>query len=570
VVDQAGQKLVHGIARDITDRNLAEQERLKHLRFLESMERVDEAIRCAADIESMMEAVLDTVLSLFECDRAWLLYPCDPESPAWSVMMEQSRPEYPGALAHGGRVPSTEESSRVFRQALESSEPSDLYEDSAGPIPVDTMKRFSIRSQLVLAIHPGRGSPWLFGLHQCSRPRIWSAQDKSLLKEIGRRVADALRSLLLLKDLQVGEERYRSLVESLNEIVFTADRDGKLTYVSPAINRLSDYKADQLEGQSFFSLVHPDDLDAVRARFKKTLEGIGEPSEFRVFDAHANVHWIHVSSQPLVEKGKVVGIGGVIADITDRRAAEMEIRELNQDLERRVAERTVQLQATVEELEAFSFSVSHDLRGPLRTIDGFSRVLLDEYADSLGADGRDVIDRIAGSTRQMANLIRDLLELAKIPRTSMKRRPIDLSSIATSIASELQREDPARCVQFTTMPGIIAQCDAGLMRTALQNLLGNAWKYTGRHRSAHIEFGTTDTGGQAVYYVRDDGAGFDMANAVKLFSAFQRLHSESEFEGTGVGLATVQRIIHRHGGTIWAEAAPERGATFYFTLESNE
>jgi light-regulated signal transduction histidine kinase (bacteriophytochrome) len=168
----------------------------------------------------------------------------------------------------------------------------------------------------------------------------------------------------------------------------------------------------------------------------------------------------------------------------------------------------------------------------------------------------------------MSNLIRDLLELAKISRTGMKREATDLSSIARAIAAELQRDDPARCVDFALMSGVVAQCDAGLLRTALQNLIGNAWKYTGRHASARIEFGRNDTAGQAVYYVRDDGAGFDMSNAVKLFSAFQRFHSDSEFEGTGVGLATVQRIIHRHGGRIWAESTPERGATFYFTLGS--
>jgi PAS domain S-box-containing protein len=568
IVEQHGQKLVHGIARDITDRKIAEQVRLAHVHFLESMERVDEAIRRAADIDSMMEVVLDTVLSLFECDRAWLLYPCDPDAPSCSVVMERTRPEYPGALSIDHKIALTEELSALLRRAQESSEPIGVQYDPDETDPAEMRTQFAIRSQLLMAIHPARSSPWIFGLHQCSRPRLWSEQDKSLFKEIGRRVGDALRSFLLLKDLRAGEERYRSLVESLNEIVFTADRDGTLTYVSPSIERLSDYKAEQLQGSPFLDLVHPDDLDGVRARFKQTLAGIVEPFEFRVFDAHAQVHWIRVSSQPLVEKGVVTGIGGVVADITDRRLAEMEVRELNQDLERRVLERTVQLQATVEELEAFSYSVSHDLRVPLRTVDGFSHVLLDEFGDSLGPEGRDLIDRIVGGTRQMSNLIRDLLDLAKISRTGMKRESTDLSSIARTIAAELQRADPTRCVDFALMPGVIAQCDSGLLRTALQNLIGNAWKYSGKHPSARIEFGRTDTAGQAVYYVRDDGAGFDMSEAVKLFSAFQRFHSDSEFEGTGVGLATVQRIIHRHGGTIWAESAPERGATFYFTLDS--
>ncbi len=239
---------------------------------------------------------------------------------------------------------------------------------------------------------------------------------------------------------------------------------------------------------------------------------------------------------------------------------------LNAELEGRVAERTARLEDANKELQAFCYSVSHDLRAPLRAIDGFSKALLEDFDDRLDDDGRDYLRRVRTASQRMGELIDDLLALSRVARDEMTRGPVDLSALAGRVADGLRAAHPGRAVEVVLEPGLRADGDADLLRVALENLLGNAWKYTGRHATARIEFGSLPHGGGKAYYVRDDGAGFDPAYADKLFQPFQRLHRPDEFEGHGIGLATVQRVVHRHGGRVWAEGAVERGATFFFTL----
>src|SRR5712692_5993967 len=242
------------------------------------------------------------------------------------------------------------------------------------------------------------------------------------------------------------------------------------------------------------------------------------------------------------------------------------LRKAHDELEQNVQERTAQLAASNKELEAFSYSVSHDLRAPLRGIDGFSLALLEDYADKLDEKGKDHLHRVRAATQRMGILIDDLLSLSQVTRTGMRLEKADLAAIAQSIAADLEKMQPERRVEFRIAECLEAFVDPHLIRIALENLLGNAWKFTSKRARAAIEFGKTPVNGASAYFVRDDGAGFDQAYAHRLFGAFQRLHDKSDFPGTGVGLATVQRIIHRHGGRIWAESAVDRGATFYFTL----
>jgi signal transduction histidine kinase len=223
-------------------------------------------------------------------------------------------------------------------------------------------------------------------------------------------------------------------------------------------------------------------------------------------------------------------------------------------------------EAARQELETFSYSVSHDLRTPLRGVDGFSQLLLDDYGDRLDAEGADYLRRIRAAARRMSDLIDGLLELARVTRLEIARETVDVSALATSIVEELRTADPAREVTVEIVPDLRARGDQRLVRLVLQNLVGNAWKFTRRTAAARIEVGAVARGDHVAYFVRDNGAGFEMEHAERLFAPFQRLHSESEFPGTGIGLATVQRIVTRHGGRIWAEAAPGAGATFWFTL----
>lgn len=253
-------------------------------------------------------------------------------------------------------------------------------------------------------------------------------------------------------------------------------------------------------------------------------------------------------------------------EVAERHRAEAELRRLNAELEQRVAERTVQLEAANKELEAFCYSVSHDLRAPLRSIAGFSQALLEDWGDKLDEEGKDYLLRVRAAGFRMGLLIDDLLQLSRLTRAEMSRDRVDLSALARAVTAELQRTQPERRVEVIIADGLLAQGDARLLRAALENLLSNAWKFTGKRPEGRIEFGVIEHNARPAYFVRDNGAGFDMTYADKLFRPFQRLHSPIEFEGTGVGLATVQRIIHRHGGDVWADGAEEQGATFYFTL----
>ncbi|TAK40825.1 MAG: HAMP domain-containing protein [Betaproteobacteria bacterium] len=257
-------------------------------------------------------------------------------------------------------------------------------------------------------------------------------------------------------------------------------------------------------------------------------------------------------------------------EVAERRRAEDEILRLNAELEKRVSERTAQLEYTNGELEAFCYSVSHDLRAPLRAIDGFSLALMEDFPKDLSEEAQRYLERIRTATQRMAQLIEDLLNLSRVSRGSLAQQDVDVGDVAKQVVTELRHGEPGRQIEISIWDGMHAHADARLLRAALENLIGNAWKFTSKSAHARIEVGALRDGSRTTFFVRDNGAGFDMAYSGKLFGAFQRLHSTNEYQGTGIGLATVQRIVHRHGGRIWADAKPDKGAVFFFTLESGD
>ena len=365
--------------------------------------------------------------------------------------------------------------------------------------------------------------------------------------------------------LEQSEQKFRAFIETTNEWIWSIDGERRLTYSNPAVENVLGYLPGQVVSESIEEFVQPDDRD----HFLHWLKEISEDRRgsvgltLRWVDKQGSVRWLESNIVPIVDGAKVAGYRGTARDMTLRQFAEAEIQQLNQQLRSRVD----QLNSVNKELEAFSYSVSHDLRAPLRSIDGFSQALLEDYEEKIDGDGKDYLRRVRAASQRMAQLIDDLLNLSRVARSEISRSRVDLTAIANSVAAALKETEPQRAAEFVIEAGMTATGDARLLRIVLENLMGNAWKFTRRQPQTRIELGTAEEAGKTVHYVRDNGVGFDMTYAGKLFGAFQRLHAMNEFEGTGIGLATVQRIITRHGGRIWANAAVNEGATFYFTLD---
>ncbi|MBT0892446.1 PAS domain S-box protein [Geobacter hydrogenophilus] len=363
------------------------------------------------------------------------------------------------------------------------------------------------------------------------------------------------------------EERYRLLVESSPDAI-VIHCEGRYVFANPAALLLYGANhSDQLVGRPITDFVHPDSREVVAERIK-SLYAERKPvplCEQRIFRLDGTVVDVDVIGIPFTFNGQPA-VQVVLRDITRRKLAEERIRRLNEELEQRVNERTLLLETANRELESFSYSVSHDLRAPLRHIDGFSAALMEDCGASLPEAAMPYLEKIKNASRRMGQLIDDLLDLSRVSRSAMRRESVDLSRMVRELAREYKESQPDRRVEFEIADGIVAKGDPTLLRVALANLMDNAWKYTGKKESSHIRFGETVIDGERVIYVSDDGAGFDMRYIDKLFGPFQRLHRADEFEGTGIGLATVQRIAQRHGGRVWARGEEGEGATFYLAL----
>ena len=368
------------------------------------------------------------------------------------------------------------------------------------------------------------------------------------------------------EDLLLTGTTYRTLLDHAPDGIVAVDRSGRIRLANLQAHHLFGYAPGTLVGESVEILL-PDTLrnihEAHRAEYMTAPRprAMGAGLDLTGLRRDGTQFAVEISLSP-IQTGPTLLVMAAVRDITDRKAAEAQIKRLNEDLNRRVAE----LDAVNRELEAFSYSVSHDLRAPLRALDGFSQALVEDAGDQLAPDAQDHVRRIRAAATRMGRLIDDLLDLARLTRREMRWEPVDLTALARSTAERLRRSEPERAVDFSIAEDLRVTGDSHLLQVALQNLLGNAWKFTGKQGYARIEFGAGTHEGAAVYHVRDNGVGFDMAYADKLFGAFQRLHAANEFAGTGIGLATVQRVMARHGGRIWAHAEPGKGATFFFTL----
>ena len=389
-----------------------------------------------------------------------------------------------------------------------------------------------------------------------------------------RRAVDALAA---------SEARFRATFNRAGIGICHCEPGGRLVQVNQTLCDIVGYTREELLGMTTRELSHPEDRGANDALAQRLFAGDIQrfASERRWLRKDGAVIWVNRTvSLVRDDAGKALYLIRVIEDVTARRQmqdelqklsaecrlAEENTRLLNRELEKRVAQRTSELESANKELEAFSYSVSHDLRAPLRSILGFGKYLMEDNHDQLDAEGRVRLRRILAAGDRMGELIEDLLNLTRVSRQEMRRRHFDFSALAQRVASALTDTHPERRVQAIVQPGMTANADPRLIQIVLENLLGNAWKFTARNDAARIEIGATQLDGATIYHVRDNGAGFSMEYAHKLFAPFQRLHGHDEFEGTGIGLSIVQRIVSKHGGRIWTESASGKGAAFYFTL----
>ncbi|OPY90329.1 MAG: Phytochrome-like protein cph1 [Syntrophaceae bacterium PtaU1.Bin231] len=382
---------------------------------------------------------------------------------------------------------------------------------------------------------------------------------------------DVTRRKQMEEQLRESEQRYRELFDNAVEGLYQSTPDGRLISVNMAFSRMFGYASPQEAVKTVTDIgrqiyVNPDDRERALSIFKE--QGSIKDFECQMRRKDNSIIWAAINGRlSETPEGKIY-LEGFILDITKRKQDEEEIRTLNGKLEQRVADRTAQLAAANRELEAFSYSVSHDLRAPLRAVDGYCHILLEDHAPQLGEEGKRVCNVISASAREMGKLIDDLLAFSRISRTTMEPSDIDMTTIARSVFFEVTSQQERERIDFEVLPLPQAQGDPTLIRQVWTNLLSNAVKFSAKKERAAIKVSAGEQGGKVVYKVQDNGAGFDMKYVPKLFGVFQRLHSTREFPGTGVGLAIVQRIVVRHGGRIWAEGEPGKGATFYFTMKA--
>lgn len=409
-----------------------------------------------------------------------------------------------------------------------------------------------------------------------AKPDAFDAQEMELLSGLARDMIfgiDALRTRAerdqALTVLTQRTAQFEAMFNSIPDAIIFADTQRRIVLNNPAVHTMFGYRDAELLGHTTEMLyANPQDfIDQGRKRFRtgpKTARGAYEIQYKR---KDGSVFWTEsLGAQVIDSQGNHLGFIGIFRDITERHKAEETIHKLNAELEQRVLDRTSQLEAANKELETFSYSVSHDLRAPLRSIDGFAHALEDDYAEQLDDTAHDYLSRVRKATQRMGVLIDDMLNLSRVARAPLRRQTLDVTRLAQEIIDELKQAEPDRNVDISIAPDLKVSADPVLFRAALQNLLDNAWKYTRRTNQARIEFKSCEHQDTDCFCVRDNGTGFDMQYANKLFAPFQRLHAVQDFEGTGIGLATVARIIRRHGGRIWADSAIDQGATFYFTL----
>ena len=567
-----------GTCTDITERKCAEEGLQRVNRTLHVLSESTEALMKANDELDMLQGVCDTAVTVGGYCMAWVGYAREDESKTVEPVGQAGfaegylqRANISWADVDRGRGPTG--------SAIRSGEVvicSDMDSDRSYLPWRENAARLGYRSSIAL---PLKDENRVFGALTiyARETGVFDEREQRLLGELANNVSYAvmmLRAQTLRKQAEESLRRAslytRSLIEASLDPLVTISREGKITDVNEATEKVTGVARKRLVGSDFCDyFTQPDEA---RRGYEQVFAN-GFVHDYPLAIRHSSGDVTDVLYNATVFRnvqGEIEGVFAAARDITQRKRAEEEIRTLNQELEQRVEARTAELSAANKELEAFTYSVSHDLRAPLRHISGFSRILMEDFAPALPPEAQRHLQRIEQGTTRMGQLVDDLLNLTRVGRREVNLQVSGLDSLVREVIATLEPDSAGRQVDWRVGSLPFVECDSALMKQVFQNLLSNALKFTRPRAQAVIEVGQIEQAGAAVVYVRDNGVGFSMKYADKLFGVFQRLHRAEDFEGTGVGLATVQRIIHKHGGRIWAEAELDKGATFYFTLGDSD
>ncbi len=568
-----------GIIEDITERRQAEQERATHLHFLESMDRVNRAIQGAADLNQMMSEVLDAVIEIFDADRAFLLYPCDPDAAAWTVPMERAKPAFPGVLALGiGEIPTDSSVAESFRILLAADGPVRFGPGTTHELLEETAQRFGIKAFLSMALRPKLGKAWQFGLHACAYPREWTAEEERLFQEIGRRLADALTVFLSQRDLRESEARYRRIVSTAEEGIWVLGEDFLTTFVNARMAGMLAYNPEEMKGRGMPDFMFEEDVPDHLKRMERRRAGVSEQYERRFRRKDGDTVWALGSATPVFdEDGRFSGSFAMFTDITERKRAEDELRLYKDQLEETVEKRTAELRLARDAAEAankaksaFLANMSHELRTPLNAILGFSAMLRRD--PETPESQRDTLDIINRSGDHLLMLINDVLEIAKIEagRLRGESAPFDFGGMVRDVADMMRmraEEKGLRLLleQASAVPRFITG-DETRLRQVLVNLVGNAVKFT-ESGGVTIRTGVKPNApDHLVVEIEDSGPGISAEDQKRLFKPFVQLGEVATQKGTGLGLAISRQYMQLMGGSIGVTSAPGKGSIFRIEL----